>query len=195
MANDSTAVKTWQASAGLPGIDALHSFASNPRQLEAIPETTPTELPQRGPWYNSRAPIPAGEYWRDRYASIIPGITFSDTITTGEEIPQHPTETYDDPREKYIPVDRWTAKTTPSFYRFTRPFGQKLAHRFDGSHASMATQPRFGPMAFGDGRGIHRARNTQRNIPTPLDQQIIVEADQPSQTEVLARGSSLVQWW
>lgn len=189
-------IPTWSASVGIPGIDALHSYASDSRDLSDEPLTEPSELPSRGPSYDPRAPIPYGEYWENRNASQKPGIVYSDVETGGDRQPTDYDARTRDPRNQPVIVDRWTAKTSPNMYEFERPFGQRFAKRFySGAHSSMTTPPRFGPQAFGDGQGLHRARNTQRNIPDTLDQQIINKVDQPTEVNVLAQGSSLVRWW
>lgn len=83
---------------------------------------------------------------------------------------------------KMFPVTEDNVRHTPSNWRFFRPFGQQVAHRFSGEHFSMASHirnyPIFGMEPFGETRNTYRVEPPPRDI-TIQDRGPDVEPDTP----------------
>lgn len=71
------------------------------------------------------------------------------------------------PDPKWNPPPVHSGVSTPSVWRFFRPFGQQVEHRFTGEHFSMASHTRNYPI-YGM-QEWHERRNTYRMEPPPRD--------------------------
>lgn len=200
---------TWAASAGIPGIDQLHSFAADPRLPQGQPDHSPSQIPTRGPSSDPKAPAIFSQPWWQHKASgeIDLDVRGNDDGGQWDATVQEPQATSTqrplDPRTYPIPAPRWTAKTGPVSVHYMHRLseGQMAGvDRFvDGNGAAAAFTPslRPSPMAMGDGIGFQRFRTTQRVSPLPLDQQIVSQ-DQSGTVSggVLQSGGILNQrWW
>jgi hypothetical protein len=200
---------TWQASAAnVPGIDALHSFAEDPRLPQGPPDSSPGRIPTRGPSAvkDTKAPPQnARRWWQRKNASNIEldqqGNGPDWTVTISED--QHDTQKAPDPRWKAQVAPRWTARTGPVGVAYLNRISERGrgARRFvDNGGANFAFTPslRPSPMSLGDGRpNIPRFRPTQRVSPASLDQQIVSQDQTNTESGgVLASGGTLSQrWW
>lgn len=101
------------------------------------------------------------------------------------------------PDPKWTPPPEHEGVSTPSTYRFFRPFAQDTTHRFNGEHFSMASHSRNYPV-YGMQPWEER-RNTYRTEPPPRDIQIQdrpmdVEPDTPQATYMVAPDPSFTMF-
>jgi len=199
---------TWNASSGIPGIDALHSFAEDPRLPQGPPDSSPGRIATVGPSAvkETKAPPQNSRRWwlkrnRSNVMLDVVGNGSEWNVTINED--QVDTQKAPDPRWKAQVAPRWTARTGPVgvayFHRTTdRVGGARRFQETGGTNFAFTPSLRPSPMAMGDGRpNAPRFRPTQRVSPVSLDQQI-VSADQRNTESagVLSMGGTLSQkWW
>lgn len=200
---------SWQASAGIPGIDAKHTFIDPGKKPDQGPDTTPGSIPTRGPSAVTKAPAQNSRSWwqwrnRSRIALDEAGNNSGGQWSATVDEPQNNTQKPIDPRKVAIPMERWTGRTGPVLMALMHRVseGQMAGvDRFNpnpGTNFAFTPSQRPSPMAFGDGRpNVPRFRTTQRVMPAPLDQQIVSD-DQSGTVSggVLGMGGTLSQrWW
>lgn len=196
----------WSASVGLVGIDELHTFASDPRQLtEPPPPVKPGVFPLPGPSAQTKAPAQnSRRWWRKRSQSTNELDALGNDgqwLATTEE-PQGSKTKPRDPRTQPIPSPRWTGTMGPvlvGYMHRTTEGTMYGARRFvdhAGSSFAYAPSTRQSPMALGDGRGTKRFRPTQRNRPETLDQQTVSIDEQTYKGgSVLMSGPGIQSYW
>lgn len=197
--------RNWTASVGFPGVDAHHSYATPVRDLTPAPAISPLPLlPVPGPWTDSRQDSGSGnkEYWQERNASQLQEekrITQDDVSVPN---PQTPVKRMIDARQNFVPVERANAHRGPLMSLMMRPpFQWRNMRRFTGNMGGFQYTPSLHPGVeqFGDGRGRKRFRTTQRNNPTPAEQQIVSTVDQQGFSQSIMKKVSssqpLVKWW
>lgn len=95
-----------------------------------------------------------------------------------------------DPRWTIHPEARPTARNSPNFYSFTRPYNQRWAARLNGVHFSMADHRRDYPV-FGMAPAPSW-RNTSRVDPVPWDSNIADTPHQLPQNDVAMNSQRFV---
>lgn len=210
----------WQASAGIPGIDARHTYVNEymsdpvgppigmPRGEPSPPDGPTAELSTVGPSAGGMHAPPQNDnrWWWRRNASRIQ----ADRVANGSdwEVNQDDTPPVGqrprDPRTVPVPQNRITQFMGPMNMAYLNRTGaardMRHATRFvDPGARTFAFTPslRPSPMALGDGQGFQRFRTTQRVSPAPLDQTIVSKDQSDTSTgSVLGVGSQLMQrWW
>lgn len=211
---------TWQASAGIPGIDATHSYVKRgvgepvgpplgmPRGEPSPPDGPTAELSTVGPSAGGISPPPQndGKWWKRRNASRV----HADQVANGpdwnvtlDDAPPVDVRARD-PRQTPVPENRITQMMGPMnlAYLNREPTARDMRHasRFvDPGGRSFAYTPslRPSPASLGDGIGFQRFRTTLRVSPAPLDQTIVSKDQSDTSTgSVLGVGSQLMQrWW
>lgn len=211
---------TWQASAGIAGIDEHHTYVNeyvsdpfgpplgNPRGGPAPADGPTAEIPTVGPSAGGMHAPPQNDYayWQNRNASA----QYFDDIGNGADWnttldePQPDTLRPLDPRRYPIPTNRITQTMSPMnlAYLNRNPTSVDMRHakRFNpnpGTNFAFTPSLRPSPMSLGDGNGVQRFRTTQRVSPAPLDQTIHSEDQSDTRTgSVLSVGGQLTQkWW
>ena len=212
---------TWQASAGIPGIDALHTYVNEgvndpvgpplgmPRGEPSPPDGPTAELSTVGPSAGTLHAPPQndGPWWRRRNASNIHAdevgngvgernVTLDDNPPVGIRAR--------DPRNTPVPENRITQQLGPLnmayLNRTEAARDMRHASRFNpdpGRSFAFTPSLRPSPASLGDGIGFRRFRTTQRVSPAPLDQTIVSQDQSDTSTgSVLGVGSQLMQrWW
>lgn len=204
---------SWEASPGIPGIDARHQFAKpSPWPLQPA-EDNPGSIgnPVNGPsaLADTKAPAQNSRYWWNRRnaSQFVLDNQNGDKwgVVEGEPQPQNDTQRPLDFRTFPLVAPRWTATRGPVT---TAYLNRESEHNMTGERrfvdvlgASFAFTPtlRPSPMAYGDGLpNVPRFRTTQRISPAPLDQQIVSQDQQAESGFVLATGGTNLQnsrWW
>lgn len=211
---------TWQASAGIPGIDARHTFVNEgvndpqgpplgmPRGEPSPPDGPTAELSTVGPSAGGfhAPPQNDGKWWKRRNASNVHADEVGngpDRNVTLDDSPPVDVRARD-PRQRPVPENRITQQLGPMnmAYLNREPTARDMRHasRFvDPGGRSFAYTPslRPSPASLGDGIGFQRFRTTQRVSPAPLDQTIASQDQSDTSTgSVLGVGSQLMQrWW
>lgn len=187
-------------SVGIPGIDDLHDFQRSEIGIAIPDEIHPGKIQHAGTFYDSRA-NPAGnvDEWQKRNASrqIEPRVSHTDTDPENEPIGD--LTKVRDPRTVSIIPTRPTQTHGPRFYSYTRiksPYGARMESN-SGNHASYAVPSKEVYGAHSAQRARIWARQTRRNIPTPLEHQIVTTQDTVAfeNEPLLAQGSSLARWY
>lgn len=205
-AYDNVGVDTnpYAMSVGIPGIDALHSYARGPIGEPTTDRAVPmggTTTP--GPWSDSREPADQGaEEWRKRHASKAVNDTLVIVETGGE--PAVPgrvaTVGVTDPRRQELGNYRMTQQVnmlgTYDFTRVKSPYGARMHGNDAGTHGGFASPAyRGGFDSANTQRGRKQLRQTQRVAPAPLEAQISTQDQNVPQGQALASGSSLTRWY
>lgn len=191
------ATSVYEDSVGLPGIDDLHTY-NKPAINPQVPNAQIPELPYKQPYTDSRAPIETGNWWQNRSASQEAGIDSTNNFQGRTDEPYSDMLRPRDPRNYTIELNRPTTQDSGPqfFYQERAPFEMWAKQWWGGSHASAAYAANvYSPMSFGDGKGIRRFRNTQRNIPPLLEQNVEAVNDQPPAAGWNQMAAGIEEYW
>lgn len=212
---------TWQASVGIAGIDATHTFVDPGPENRVDPSSTaPPIAPgltgmDGGPDALKDTKAPAmwsRAWWQNRNKSSIQlenslsqngGDPYNNTVRQDQTYMLGDSPKVQNPSVVPIPNPRWTGNQGPQNVEYSQhvdDVNRRPTRFVDTGGAAVAFSPslRPSPMAMGDGRpNIPRFRPTQRVAPVPLDQQIVSQDQTNTNSSgVLSLGGTLSQrWW
>ncbi len=205
---------TWSPSAGLEGIDALHSYVTDRRVTAPFGPSSATDqqgfiggtedsIPTRGPSHTRQGRQAVDPKGRDQSVNQARVDNYRmeqnqtvENLASGYGDITRPR----DPRNFSIPVERPTAHEGPTM-GYTQRTGPQLWGRFrsavfDGNHASFAFPSTFRPIGQqGDGQGRKRFRPTTRVTPQPLASQITNTEMGDNGSGIIFQRGSIPKYW